>query len=264
MVPFDAGLGTLRSWRAARRGAFNLDAGCTREAFAAAVSDGLACAAKRDAARNGTPACAERERILDASGIPSACGSLVLSHTDESSGDEDEGAPARGRPFATILGGTPPPTPSDGAATGRTGGTTGRKRTTRLNRPDKGVGPAAAGPPPEGEYTSVRDAHLWYGAMLRVGVDDATALAAVRERIGCSEAFAAYIVSSASRYRLSEKPAPKKKPPAEPAPKAPRDNRGTKRTPVEERNEDGSYFRDFAITRPTKRQLALVDKQGGA
>ena len=40
----------------------------------------------------------------------------------------------------------------------------------------------------------------------------------------------------------------------EPGAKRDRGDRG-------DRGEDGSYFRDFAITRPTKRQMALVEKK---
>ncbi len=53
------------------------------------------------------------------------------------------------------------------------------------------------------ESTSSRDGHLWYAAMLRVGIDEATALEAVRERLDCSEAFAKQVVRQKSQRRAS-------------------------------------------------------------
>ena len=53
------------------------------------------------------------------------------------------------------------------------------------------------------ESTSSRDGHLWYAAMLRVGIDEATALEAVRERLDCSEAFAKQVVRQKAQRRSS-------------------------------------------------------------
>ena len=56
------------------------------------------------------------------------------------------------------------------------------------------------------ESTSSRDGHLWYAAMLRVGIDEATALEAVRERLDCSEAFAKQVVRQKAQRRASTSP----------------------------------------------------------
>ena len=245
VVPFDLGLKTLRSWRAARRGAFNLDAGCTREAFAAAVAEGLELAARRDAVRTGSTADDERAAMTTAAGLAPG-GALVLGRDDESSGDEDA---VGGRPFATATGGAPPPSPREAAAAGAGGGSPAprRRRTTKLNRPSTAP-PATA----TGEHTSVRDSHLWYAAMLECGVAPADALRVVVARLGVSEAFAATLVRGSVRGSQGRKSRARGG-----------DDGGAKRDRGDrgDRDEDGSYFRDFAITRPTKRQMALVEKK---
>ena len=44
---------------------------------------------------------------------------------------------------------------------------------------------------------------MWYAAMLRVGIDEQTALEAVRERLDCSEAFAKQVVRQKAQRRSS-------------------------------------------------------------
>ena len=89
--------------------------------------------------------------------------------------------------------------------------------------------------PSGGESTSSRDSHLWYAAMLRVGVDEATALDAVRERLDCSEAFA-------KQMALAKEP------------RRPSTSLGLKQS-----SEDGDYARPYVTMRATsKRQRGVA------
>ena len=80
----------------------------------------------------------------------------------------------------------------------------------------------------------------------------ADALRVVVARLGVSEAFAATLVRGSVRGSQARKS--RARGGDEPGAKRDRGDRG-------DRDEDGSYFRDFAITRPTKRQMALVEKK---
>ena len=165
-VPFENGLSEMRSYARATRGSFD-NGDCPREAFREAVQLAVdKCAARKAARNNSTDVSSYKQALLDKCGVASKL--LLVPDTDDDEPVQMTAAPPV--PFAQQPLARPVPL---------------KKRSSGR------------------ESTSSRDGHLWYAAMLRVGIDEQTALEAVRERLDCSEAFAKQVVRQKAQRRSS-------------------------------------------------------------
>ena len=169
-VPFESGLSEMRSYARATKGSFD-NGDCPRDAFREAVQLAVdKCAARKAARNNSTDVAQYKQALLDKCGVASKL--LLVPDTDD---DEPVQMTAA------------PPVPFAQQPLARPVIAQPKKRSTASGR----------------ESTSSRDGHLWYAAMLRVGIDEATALEAVRERLDCSEAFAKQVVRQKAQRRSS-------------------------------------------------------------
>ena len=169
-VPFESGLSEMRSYARATKGSFD-NGDCPRDAFREAVQLAVdKCAARKAARNNSTDVAQYKQALLDKCGVASKL--LLVPDTDD---DEPVQMTAA------------PPVPFAQQPLARPVIAQPKKRSTASGR----------------ESTSSRDGHLWYAAMLRVGIDEATALEAVRERLDCSEAFAKQVVRQKAQRRAS-------------------------------------------------------------
>ena len=167
-VPFESGLGEMRSYARATKGSFD-NGDCPRDAFREAVQLAVdKCAARKAARNNSSDVAPYKQALLDKCGVASKL--LLVPDTDDDEPVQMTAAPPK--PFAQQPLARPVPLKKRSPASGR-------------------------------ESTSSRDGHLWYAAMLRVGIDEATALEAVCERLDCSEAFAKQVVRQKAQRRAS-------------------------------------------------------------
>ena len=218
-VPFEGGLGELRSYARATRGAYDGEGKCTRQAFREAVQLAVDKACVRKAARNNTSDAAPfKQALLQSAGVASKL--LLVPDSDDDEPLTMQSAPPvpfAQQPLARPV--MPPPFGQKKRPRSSTSAERSRARATTSG----------------GESTSSRDSHLWYAAMLRVGVDEATALDAVRERLDCSEAFA-------KQMALAKEP------------RRPSTSLGLKQS-----SEDGDYARPYVTMRATsKRQRGVA------
>ena len=218
-VPFEGGLGELRSYARATRGAYDGEGKCTRQAFREAVQLAVDKACARKAARNDTSDAEPfKQALLQSTGVASKL--LLVPDSDDDEPLTMQAAPPvpfAQQPLARPV--MPPPFGQKKRQRSSTGAERPRARATTSG----------------GESTSSRDSHLWYAAMLRVGVDEATALDAVRERLDCSEAFARQMALAKEPRRLST-------------------SLGLKQS-----SEDGDYARPYVAMRATfKRQRGVA------